>query len=254
MITLIMITILSLFSPGLSKEYKNGFQQCENDFRSVIQKQIFKLSKIKIIVNGKIIRISNIVLYDIDVKSIKISKKQEKSANNDSLSLNLEINEAYLNATIKTFIKTHIRISSFNLSLPIEFTRAKNQLIENLTINKDSFNSYLDNLSITFEGFFSSLVQKYVPLIYDSIKDLVNNNTNFYSFLNPMIKKKGKKFLDMINGCIRSKVNTSFFISLCSIGNYGDFIVILFTIELIILIIWHLVYFHYPLSYSQNIL
>lgn len=204
---LFLTTILILFAGGLSDENKNISRQYEEDYRYVIQKLIFSLPKFQTIINKKIIRVSNINLYGIDIKSINISKKQDKSTNIESILLNLEINEAYLNATIKSIIKTQIQIVNFTISLPIVFFRAKNQLLENLAINKNSFFSSLENISIIFEGSFSSLVKKYIPLIRDSVFDLVNNNTNFYSFLNPIIGKKGRELFEMINGCVHSKIN-----------------------------------------------
>ncbi|KAK8836591.1 hypothetical protein M9Y10_037525 [Tritrichomonas musculus] len=202
----VLIFILFIHSESID-EPSEIIDECGNDYKCIIKKLNFQIPNQRFYANHMHIAISSIFLYGTDIQTFSISHFPDKTPNNDSLIFNLQINGVNLNATINRLIRANAKITNFTLQLPLHFYRRNDQLIQNLTIIEDSFYAHIENVTIDLTGSFSSIAKKYLQQIYDLVEDLVNNNTNLYSLLNPLLEEKGSQLFEKINGYILSKVN-----------------------------------------------
>lgn len=215
---LFLLAILPIFTT--SNQYQKTKQsdesiECGNDFKCILKQMEISIPDQEVYLNSTKITISDMVLYGIDIRVLNFSYYPDENKIGDSIIFKLQIMNAYFNGSIKapgllilTKTKAHAVLDNFTLELPLEFIKGKDGLMENVTIIEDAFYAHLDNITVTLKGGSALILNGFMPLLSKVTMNLINNNTQLYSLLNPVVEKYGGDLFEMINSYIRSDVNS----------------------------------------------
>lgn len=214
---LILLAILPIITKCLDTKHPDQGDtsiECGKDIKCILKQMQFEIPDTKISLNGSTIYISDMVLYGIDIKYLNFSYYPDENKIGDSIMLKLQIMGANFNGSIKApkllILKTkaHASLTNLTIELPLEFIKGSDKLMENVTIIRDAFYSHLNYMNVTAKGGSALIFKPFIPLLTKTVSNLINNNTQLYSLLNPIVEKYGSELFEKINVYLRSEVNS----------------------------------------------